>query len=152
MSVETFTPKKFDPTVSGIVHECTYRDVRIIQTTDQRWVGQADAMGFKLDSGFVVRDEMDDLVLPVPLQWFHSPFEAVNAIEVIHTIMPMEHPATTVLHEYHKMMLLRREFWRTYNALLQIRRECEDARDLDDNPTEKILSIVNLLFQTAHER
>lgn len=152
MSAENYTPKKFDPTVREIVHEATYRGERIIQTRDPRWVGQADAFGFKLDCGFVVRDELDELVLPLPLQWFYTPYDAIAAIETIHSIVPEQHPNTTMLHEYHKMMNMRRHFWRVVVAIEKVRKTCEDARDFDENPAEAVISIINTLQQSMHER
>jgi hypothetical protein len=154
MTVETFTPKKFDPTVRDIVHEAPYRDVRIIQTRDPRWVGQADAFGFKLDCGFVIRDELDEIVYPSPaMAWFYTPYDAIAAIETVHTILPMEHPRSTAAHEYNRMYEMRQQqFWRFYNAMQRIQKACEDARDFDDNPTEDVLGIIAALKQAVGER
>lgn len=141
-----------DMTVRDIIHEAEYRGVRIIQTRDPKFVGQTDAFGFKLSEGFVVRDEFDENPLPSALMsWFYSPYDAIAGIETLHEILPLEHPRTTVQHEYQRLLLAKRHFWRVYNAMQKIRKACEESRELDENPREDVLSILNTLQQSFHE-
>lgn len=145
-----FEPRKpdLDPAPRDIIREREYRGQRIIQTRDTRFVGDKDAWGFSLDVGFIVRDEFDDYVLPVPMHAFYSPHDAIDAIEMRDTILPTikaDQPATTLVYEYQLMWSYRVNFSHTYGALKQIEKACLDARDFDENPREKVLDILNLL-------
>ena len=151
---ETYQAKKLDFAPKNIIHEISYRDRRIIQTDDPRLVGTEDSWGFKLQTGFVVRDEFDEVVLPSPLcSWFWNPADAVSAIEILDTVLPMEHPNSTLTYEYGRMWAMRYHFGsRVYTALKRIRQACENAVALEDNPAQDVLSILNTLEQSIMER
>jgi hypothetical protein len=140
------------PAPDNIIHEITYRDLRIVQTDDRRIVGSnhPDRYGFSIQTGFVILDEFDDHVMPTGAHWHYSPDDAALAIEMRDTILPTlkEHqPATTFLFEYTLMRQYRRQFWHTYNALAEIQRALDNAKTWDENPAEKIQDIIHCLRQ-----
>lgn len=141
---------KIDPTPRDIIAECTHRGVRIVQTSDPRFVGQADCAGFKIDSGFVVRDEFDDFVLPVPMQWFYTPYDAIAAIEMRDTVLPTikeATPATTLVYEYNLMWSFRQNYHYVHHALAKIQNALDDAAQFDENPARAIGDILHGLRQ-----
>jgi hypothetical protein len=146
-----YTPKPIDMTVREIISESEYRGLRIIHTRDPKFVGQADAFGFKLTEGFVVRDDMDDCPLPPAMNWFYSPYDAINGIETLHEILPLCHPRTTAQFEYYRMLDAKRHFARVWTALLKVQKIGRESRELDENPREEIMSIIDTLLQSFHE-
>lgn len=153
MSTESlnYTPKPVDMTVRDAIHEVEYRGLRIIHTRDPKFVGQSDAFGFKLTEGFVVRDDLDECPLPPAMQWFYSPYDAINGIETLHEILPLCHPRTTAQFEYYRLQHAKRHFARVWNAILRTQKVCREARELDENPREEVLSIIDTMLQTLHE-
>lgn len=142
------------PAPDNIIHEIEYRGMRVVCTDDKRLVGQShpDKWGFTTDRGYIVLDEFDDHVFPAGMHWFYTPDDAVSAIEMRDTILPTikaGQPATTLLYEYGLMRTYRREFWLTYNAIQNIQRMCDNARDFDENPREEVLKELHLLRQNV---
>jgi hypothetical protein len=146
-----YNPKAPDMTVRDIIAECEYRGLRIIHTRDPKFVGQSDVFGFKITEGFVVRDDLDECPMPPAMSWFYSPYDAINGIETLHEILPECHPRTTATHEFYRMMHAKRHFARIWTAILRAQKVCRESRELDENPREEVLSIIDTLLQTLHE-
>jgi hypothetical protein len=138
------------------VHEVSYRDRRIVCTTDPRCVGQAfpDKWGFTTDRGYVVLDEFDEHVFPVGMHWFYTPDDAACAIEMLDTILPTikaDQACTTLLFEYGLLRAYRKEFWHTYHAIVNIQKACDDAAAFDDDATPAIRKHLSLLRTNVAE-
>ena len=152
----TWSPPPTDknPAPKDIIHETTLRGCRIIQTSDQRFVGMKDAAGFNITTGFVVRDEFDDYVLPQTMQWFYSPYDAAAAIYIKDLVMPLHKQdkwPTTLLYEYSYQWAMRQNFYNVFIALDKIKRLCENSRDFDENPREEVLTVLNGLRQSSFD-
>jgi hypothetical protein len=138
----TDSPSPADGTVLG---STWYRDCEIIHTTDPRFIGNIDVYGFKPTSGFIVRDDMGDYVLPLPMQWFYTPYEAVAAIEMMEYAKPPSSP----IFEYGIMQAYRRNWWMVFTTIEKILKTCVECRDLDENPREEIYDMLHLLRQNV---
>jgi hypothetical protein len=142
------------PPPGNIIHEVSYRDRRICLTDDANLVGQfhPDQWGFTTDRGYVVLDAFDEHVFPAGMHWFYTPDDAVNAIEMLDTILPTIQkgtPATTLLYEYGVMRAYRREFWITYNALARMQNILDDAVAFGDDATATLVTELHALRQAV---
>ena len=133
------------PAAGTVLGSTWHRDHEIIHTTDPRFIGTVDVYGFKPTSGFVVRDDMGDYVLPIGMQWFYTPYEAVAAIEMVEYAKP----PTTPTFEYGLMQAYRRNWWMVFVAIDKILKLCVEARDFDDNPGEEIYKELHALRQNV---
>lgn len=134
--------------------EIEYKDRRIVANQYNGLHDKSDTMGFTVPVAFVVLDEFDEPALPTIQQWFWSPWDAANAIDMSDwlrdTIDTKKWP-TTVAFEYNQMTAYRRNFSNVYMAIKDIEKMCIDARDFDDNVTEAVLSRLQLLRQSVAE-
>ena len=136
--------------------EITWRGERIVQI-DYKPIqpfSRDDAYGFTMQQAFVVRDDMDEPCLPISQQYFWSPAEAIAAIYMRDFIAPEvtgKRWPTTVMYEYNQMTLYRRNFHQVYHVLQQIKKVLADAKEWDENPTDKIRDMLNLLHQNCYE-
>lgn len=132
------------PEPGSVLGSTWHRGYEILHTTDPRFIGQVDVYGFKPTSGFIVRDDMGDYVLPIPMQWFYTPYDAVAAIEMMETAAP-----DSPVFQYGLMQAYRRNWWMVFGAMNKILDTCIDARELDDNPREDIYQILHVLRQSV---
>lgn len=129
--------------------EMEWRGERIIHTDDVRLVGGIVA-GFAIAQGFVVRDAFDEPTLPVSMQAFFTPWDAIAAIEMRDTVLPTikEHtPTTTLVYEYNLMWAYRQNYWMVHHALQLIQNALDDAVAFDDNPARAVGDILHGLRQ-----
>lgn len=139
----TDSPTPAEGTVLG---STTYRGYEIIHTTDPRFIhAVVDIYGFKPTSGFIVRDDFGEYVMPIAMQWFYTPYDAVAAIEMLEYAKP----PTTPLFEYTLMQAFRRNWWMVHTTMQKILKTCVECRDLDENPREEIYQLLHLLRQNV---
>lgn len=136
--------------------EMQWRGERIVQVpyTVQPF-NKADAFGFTVKEAYVVRDGLDEPCLPLSQQWFWSPGEAIAAIEMRDTLAPLIRGPkwpSTVMYEYNLMVTYRRNFHHVYDALVRIRKACDESRDFDENPRAEIEKILHALRQNIQPR
>jgi hypothetical protein len=139
--------KRLDMTVKNILGELEYRGLRIIHTDDKNLVGQEDAAGFTITSGFVVRDEFDEPVMPIGMSWFYTPYDAIAAIEMRDLVVPAikeTQPATTLTYEWNLMMQYRLKFPRVFAFLNSLQVACDEASTFGDDNI-KALDIAKML-------
>jgi hypothetical protein len=134
---------------SNIIQEIEYRGYRIIQTDDKDWVASGqDAYGFTNTRVFVIFDEFDEPAMPVGMMAHWTVHEAIAAIEMKDTVLPVITAgkwATSALYEFNLMRARRRHAWKTHASLATIKKLCTDAQAFDDNPTADILAELDNL-------
>lgn len=128
--------KTIDHTVKNVIASMSYRDYQIIQTDDPNLVGQADAVGFRIREGFVVRDAFGDPVFPIGMSWFYTPYDAISAVEMLDTILPQikeGQPATSLQYEWGLLWQHRLRFHLVYATLVGLRAMCDEATTFGDD-------------------
>ena len=133
------------PAEGTVLGSTWHRDCEIIHTTDARFIGNVDVYGFKPTSGFIVRDEYGDHILPLPMQWFYTPYDAVAAIEM----MEFAKPPTTPTFEYGLMQAYRRNWWMVFITLDKIKKLIVECKPMDENPADEIDGLLHLLRQNV---
>lgn len=110
-----------------------------------------ESKGFTVDTVYVITDDFGDFTLPLNQQNFWSPSDAAQAIDCANhlqkTLGSLKKWPTSAAHEFNVMLCYRRKFWHVYDQIQEIRAACHEARDFGDDPTEKILGILNTLHQ-----
>lgn len=160
MSEETvarnYTPKKPDtdptPRPGTVLGSMIYRGYEIIHTNDPRLVGDKNCAGFNITSGFIVRDDMGDTVLPNLLAWFYTPFDAIAAIQIMDMLPDLQDGGrwpTTILYEYNKQYAQRRDFVMAFHTFHKIKKLCAQSVEFDENPRDEIGQLIHAFEQHA---
>lgn len=135
--------------------EIPWRGQRIVQV-DYTRTSEFENYGFEVKQVFKVLDDFDDNVLPLSQQVFWSPGDAIQALYMVEEIAPglvgQKKWATTVMYEYNQMIAYRTHFAYVYHALQDIKKILRDAKEWDENPSDKISARLGLLHQVVHER
>lgn len=152
LSCDAGSPYPYDnnyqPWSETVQKEVNYKGYRIVALEYTGAFDKPDTMGFDVPAAFAVLDDFDEPALPYSTHWFWSPWDARNAIdfyEWVKTIIDKKKWPTSAQHEFNFMLAYRQKIPAVFIAIRDIRKIIEDARDYDENPSQRIADRIALM-------
>lgn len=147
---------RFTNTGLNMQTEIQYKGERIVQNHYNAQHESIENMGFPVNRAYVVMDEFDEPSLPIIEQWFWSPIDAMQAIDLCkwaEKFFNFKKWPTTIAHEYHVLMAYKRHIAQVYITIRDVRKILDSNDGLEDEAEiiERAKKRLLLLDQVVHE-
>lgn len=137
---------------TGAVSSHNYKGFEVVKVPHRGSFDNYESFGFPVEWSYTVLDDMGEATLPLIQNSFWTPADAVQAIDAALWLQERvslrysDWKASTA-YEYNRMMAHRRRFFCVYKALRDIEDVCKESADLDENPRDAVLALINQLGQ-----